>query len=203
MMDTTRLEAFSDGVFAIAITLLVIAIELPAPGGDLPRELVRLWPSYLAYAISFFVIGAIWINHHGMFQHVIRTDNGFLVLNLLQLMAIAFIPFPTAVLARAISSGSNERIAIVFYGATLLAVGIFVNLMWWYAARRRRLLDKNLSGQDIRRISRLLLVGPAAYAVAILAGLVLPWAALASFIAINIFFLWPRRISGAPPRLES
>lgn len=201
-MGTARLEAFSDGVFAIAITLLVIAIEVPA-GGDLARELVRLWPSYLAYAISFLVIGAIWINHHGMFQHVVRTDNSFLVLNLLQLMAIAFIPFPTAVLARALSSGADERTAIAFYGATLFAVGIFVNLMWWYAALARRLLDKTLSDAEIRRIRRVFLVGPTVYAIAILAGLVEPWVAIAIFIGVNLFFLWPRRISGDRLRADS
>jgi uncharacterized membrane protein len=203
MMETTRLEAFSDGVFAIAITLLVVAIALPAPGGSLRLELIRLWPSYLAYAISFFVIGAIWINHHGMFQHIVRTDNSFLVLNILQLMAIAFIPFPTAVLARAISTGSDERIATAFYGLTLFAVGIFVNLMWRYAARDRRLLDEALPDPAIRRIGRLLLVGPVVYAVATLAGFVMPWVALAIFIGINIFFLWPRQVSGGAPRSDS
>ena len=83
-MDITRLEAFSDGVFAIAITLLVLEIKVPPPGTAIGTELLHLWPSYLAYVVSFLVIGAIWINHHAMFKHIVRVDGMLLLLNVLQ-----------------------------------------------------------------------------------------------------------------------
>jgi uncharacterized membrane protein len=113
-VETSRLETFSDGVFAIAITLLILAIAVPPPGTALGRELLGLWPSYLAYGVSFLVIGAIWINHHALFRHIVRADGMLLLLNLLQLMAIAFLPFPTAVLAQAFHRGADEAIATAF-----------------------------------------------------------------------------------------
>ena len=191
-MKTDRLEYFSDAVFAIVITLLVIDIRLPEHlSGALAPTLVRLWPSYLAYAISFIVIGAIWINHHGMFLHIERTDNGFLLVNILQLMTIAFIPFPTAVLARAIADESGMTTATIFYGGTLVAVGISVNLMWHYAVRAG-LLKKGLGQAKVRLLGRRFLVGPLSYALATAVALVLPWAALTIFVGINVYFLWPR-----------
>ena len=125
-METGRLEGFSDGVFAVAITLLVFGIAVPPAGTSLPDELRQLWPSYLAYAVSFLVIGAIWINHHAMFWHIARTDGTLLLLNLLQLMLVAFLPFPTAVMASAFSHTADETIATAFYGGTLAVLGIIV-----------------------------------------------------------------------------
>ena len=112
-METNRLEAFSDGVFAIAITLLILEIKVP-PAANLGNGLLQLWPSYLAYAISFVVIGAIWINHHAMFDWIDRVDQKLLLLNTLHLMFIAFLPFPTAVLAEALHSGLNQSTAAAF-----------------------------------------------------------------------------------------
>ena len=107
-MDTNRLEAFSDGFFAITITLLVLEIKVPPLGSALGRELLSLWPSYLAYTVSFIVIGAIWINHHAMFDHIVRVDHTLLLLNTFHLMFIVFIPFPTAVLARSLHDGTED-----------------------------------------------------------------------------------------------
>src|SRR3954468_24501153 len=100
-METDRLEAFSDGVFAFAITVLVLALGVPEVGTPLGPALLRLWPDYVAYALSFIVIGAIWINHHAMFRHITRADPWVLLLNLLQLLCVAFLPYPAAILARA------------------------------------------------------------------------------------------------------
>jgi uncharacterized membrane protein len=199
-MNTTRLEFFSDGVFAIVITLLVIEIRLPEGRFDpLLPTLIGLWPSYLAFALSFFVIGAIWINHHGMFEHIDRTDNSFLLLNLLQLMAIAFIPFPTAVLAEAIAQGSGMPIAAAFYGSTLVMVGIFVNAMWRYAVSQN-LVKRTLDDAKLKLLTRRFLFGPVAYAIATVVALLLPWAALAIFVGLNVFYLWPRWKKKLPPR---
>jgi len=132
-MDTNRLEAFSDAVFAIAITLLVLEIKVPHSGAALGSELVNLWPSYLAYAISFIVLGAIWINHHAMFQHIIRVDHLFLFINIIFLMFVAFLPFPTAVLSQALHDRANISLATAFYGGTLAVIGSIVNIKWRYA----------------------------------------------------------------------
>src|SRR6202140_1196117 len=99
-METGRVEAFSDGVFAIAITLLILAVGIDkAPPGNLGTYLVNLWPAYLAYAVSFVTIGIMWVNHHLLFQHFARFDRPMLLLNILLLMLIAFVPFPTRVAA--------------------------------------------------------------------------------------------------------
>src|SRR4051812_27919668 len=190
MMDTDRVEAFSDGVFAFAITVLVLALGVPEVGTPLGPALLRLWPNYLAYAMSFVVIGAIWINHHAMFRHISRADPWVLLLNLLQLLFVAFLPFPTAVLARAFSSGVDEPIATAFYGATLAVLGLFVALTWTYATRRDGLLDDRISPEKARRLQRRYLVGPVFYSVAAVVGLFVPWVAVLMFIALNVYFLW-------------
>ncbi len=164
------------------------------PGAALGAALLRLWPSYLTYAVSFLLIGAIWINHHAMFRHIVRVDATLLVLNLLQLMVFAFLPFPTAVLAEAFIRGTGEGIAAAFYGGTLALGGIFVNAVWQYAARGHRLLSTHVTTDEARQIGRRYLIGPLAYAVAAVIGLVLPWLALLLYVFLTAFYLWPRRI---------
>lgn len=192
-MDTNRLEAFSDGVFAISITLLVLEIKVPHSGTQLGDELLHLWPSYLAYAVSFIVIGAIWLNHHVMFDHVVRANHQLQLLNTLHLMFIAFLPFPTAVLSDALHNRADEAIATAFYGGTLTVIGLLVVAIWYYAAHEHRLLTENISRDEARRFGHRLLAGPVSYAIATVIALFLPWLALAIFVAINAFFLWPRR----------
>ncbi|MDZ8055484.1 MAG: TMEM175 family protein [Aulosira sp. ZfuVER01] len=191
-MDTTRLEAFSDGIFAIAITLLVLEIKVPPPDTALGAALLHLWPSYLAYVVSFLVIGAIWINHHAMFKHIVRVDGTLLLLNVLHLMLIAFLPFPTAVLAEAFHRGTDEPIAAAFYGGILTVIGIFVNVMWQYAARGGQLLSAHTTATKIRKLNRQFLVGPTVYAIATVVALVMPWLSVLIFVLLNLFYLWPR-----------
>jgi uncharacterized membrane protein len=182
-MDTNRLEAFSDGVFAIAITLLILEIKVPHPGTSLGRELINLWPSYFAYAVSFIVIGAIWINHHAMFDHIVQVDHKLLLLNTLHLMFIAFLPFPTAVLSLALHNRVDEPVATLFYGGTLTVIGVFVTAMWCYASHEHRLLGENISRDEARWNGRRFLVGPVVYGVASLVALMVPWVALGFYIA--------------------
>jgi uncharacterized membrane protein len=191
-MNTNRLEAFSDGVFAIAITLLILEIKVP-PIADLGNGLLQLWPSYLAYAISFVVIGAIWINHHTMFDWIDRVDQKLLLLNTLHLMFIAFLPFPTAVFAEALHSGLNQSTAVAFYSGTLTVIGIFVTVMWHYASRHREFLNESISPDRARVIGRRFLIGPAGYALATILAFVNPWISIALFIGLNAYFLWPRQ----------
>ena len=113
-MKTSRLEAFSDGVFAVAITLLVLEINVPG-GENLWHELKEEWPSFASFFVSFWVIGIIWVNHHGLLDHLKRTDRGVLYLNLLVLMTVVFIPFSTALMAEHLKSGADEKVAALVY----------------------------------------------------------------------------------------
>ena len=191
--DTARLEAFSDGVFAIAITLLVLEIGVPhaGSGSQLAHDLGSQWPSYLGYALSFVVIGIMWMNHHTMFRDIERVDHTLLVLNLLLLMSIAFLPFPTAVLAEHIKDADARRTAVLIYGGTNVAIAVIFNLLWLYAAFGRRLIDEHVS--EARRRSRTVryLAGPVTYGIAIPLAFVSPWISLAIWIALGVLYLLP------------
>ena len=134
--DTSRLETFSDGVFAIAITLLILDVRVPHVEHDLGRALLALWPNYVGYVVSFLTIGVLWINHHRMFRLIRRTDHVFLVLNTLFLMVVAFVPFPTAVVAEYIRVPTERTVAAVAYGMTGIALAVMFNALWRYAAAR-------------------------------------------------------------------
>src|SRR5919112_4970826 len=137
---TGRIEAFSDGVFAIAITLLVIEIGVPhVEGTTLLGALVEQWPSYLGYVISFLQIGVIWANHHNRFRFIVRSDHILLFLNILFLMCVAFIPFPTALLADYMAGTDEHRTtAVAVYSGTLAVTAVFFTLLWLYATVNRR-----------------------------------------------------------------
>lgn len=191
-METNRLEGFSDGVFAIAITLLAIEIKIPHSAVDVGHALLDLWPSYLAYALSFIVLGNIWINHHAMFKQIVRVDQPFLIINIIFLMFVAFLPFTTAVLGQALHDGIDQSIVTAFYGGILAVIGVIVNIKWQYAAHKHQLLSKNISEHEAKLYGYRLLVGPLAYGVATLIALIAPWLALIIYVLINVFFFWPR-----------
>ncbi len=178
--ETARVEAFSDGIFAIAITLLVLNIRVPAPdltghGSTLLPALLRLWPAYLGYLISFFTIGIMWVNHHSMFVLIRRTDRYFLLISVFFLMCIAFLPFPTAVLAEYLPEPKGRRIAVALYSATFVLIAVAYNALWWYAVRVR-LLDENADREAVGTISRRYMLGPIAYAVSFALAFVNAWA---------------------------
>src|SRR5438034_2954891 len=131
--DTGRLVAFSDAVFAITITLLVLEIRPPTDDRNLQHGLVALWPSYLAYVVTFLFIGQVWANHHVMFDHIRAADRVVLLLSTLLLMVVAFLPFATAFLAGALRSGHGLRIAVVFYGIAFDATALTFTAVWQYA----------------------------------------------------------------------
>ena len=146
-----RLIFFSDAVFAIAITLLSLEIRLPGPEGSLTnvelwQRLLAIWPKYLAYVISFLVIGLFWIGHHRKFRIIQRYDSNLLLLNLLLLMLIAFIPFPTSLI-----SEYGNRTATIFYALVIILTGLLSAVLWWYASYGDRLIDPHL---DHRRRQR-------------------------------------------------
>jgi len=143
MSVTGRVEAFSDGVLAIAITLLVLDLRVPARDtleGSLAHELAREWPSYAAYVTSFLVIGIIWINHHAVFQLIDQVDRTLLFLNLLLLMSVAAIPFTTALLAEYLTAGRDARTAAVIYSGVMLAMAVAFSAIYARAARHPELL---------------------------------------------------------------
>jgi uncharacterized membrane protein len=164
-METNRLEAFSDGVFAIAITLLVIEIEVPHPESDgLAGALAGQWPSYVAYAVSFAVIGIMWVNHHGLIELVASVDRPLLFLNLLLLMFVAFMPFSTALLAEHLRSPSaDSHLAAAVYSANGVANAIGFNLIWRWIVRDERLLHAHLDVEQLRQRTRRFSLGLVIY----------------------------------------
>ena len=122
-MNKSRVEAFSDGVFAFAITLLVVTIAEPDDYSHLAHDLAQRWPSLAAYIVSFAVIGIMWLNHHSVFGYFSGVDRGLVYLNLFLLMTVAFLPFPTGVLGQALARGQGERTAAVVYGVSMTANG--------------------------------------------------------------------------------
>ena len=201
MIRTTRVEAFSDGVFAIALTLLVLTIEVPDVNGNLGRELTRLWPAYGAYALSVLVIGAIWVNHHAMFDQIDAVTWPLLFLNTAALGLVAFLPLPTEVLAKSLTAGHNERVATFFYGVPFALFG-FVTVATWAYARRRGLIKRSISSEHARRAELRLLVGPSIYTIGAALGLVVPALALALYAFLVAFFWYPTRAGHDPQTVD-
>jgi uncharacterized membrane protein len=189
--DTTRVEAFSDGVFAIAITLLVLDIRIePSEYDELRDALLREWPAYLAYVTSFLTVGSVWLAHHNLFTHLRYVDPVLLRLNLLLLLAAAFLPFPTGVLAQAIhASDEAERTAIVLYGATALLIELLLRASVRYALSQPELTDvppEKVPAPAAHRAWRESITS-ALYAVAILAGIfVFPKLATLAYLVVAI-----------------
>ena len=190
--QTARLEAFSDGVFAIAITLLIIEIHVPARehAETLGHELLRIWPSYLGYLTSFLTIGVMWINHHYVFELIARIDRTMLLLNTLLLMLIAFVPFPTAVLAQFIETG-GARAGAVLYGATLTLTAMTFFAWWRYASAGRRLIGDEVPDDVIDDITRAYTPGVLLYGGAALIAFLQPWVSAAAYLAIAVFYALP------------
>jgi uncharacterized membrane protein len=198
--DTNRLVAFSDSVFAISITLLVLEIRAPTADGNLLHALLALWPSYLAYIVTFLFIGQVWVNHHVMFDHIRVANRAVLLLNTLVLMVVAFLPFATSVLAEALRSGRGERTAIVFYCTAFDLTAVMFNAVWQYAYRRR-LLNEALGSVGATAISRRFQLALAWLTTGALLGAVLPLLGLGVIAAFNAFYWLP--IRGESPAGDS
>jgi uncharacterized membrane protein len=186
---TTRLEAFSDGVFAIAATLLVLEFSVPTVSGPrLGHELFHLWPSYLAYATSFLTIGIIWINHHYCVQTIARVDRTLLFLNLLLLIVVGFLPFPTKLVAQYLQK-PGEQAAVLAYVATFVVMSIVYNAWWRYASGGRRLIGESVPDSTVRAISRAFNPGIPMYSLVFLVAFLSPLASVALTFAIAAFYL--------------
>lgn len=199
-MGTNRLETFSDGVFAVAITLLVLDIRPPAEAensSDLWHALGDLWPHYAAYAVSFLVIGIVWVNHHAVMNVVARADRVLIFLNLLLLMAVALIPFATALLSEYLTHGEPEHAAAAAYSIVITLMGATFGAVWIYASSRRgRLLAADFPRGELPAITRRFVVGTPIYMVAIGVAFLSAVACLALHGALAIYYALARRGGG-------
>jgi uncharacterized membrane protein len=184
---TERIVAFSDGVFAIAITLLILNVGVSAAGGDLPQELRKAWPEYVSYGLSFLIIGIIWAQHHALFTLIRRTDHVFLLINIVFLMWVAFLPFPTHVLGQYLGKG-GEQTAMSFYSGTFLMGALAFNLLWRYASWGDRLLGEEVDRRLVRVTSRSYAQGPLLYLVDFALSFVSVPASLTLFFLLAVFY---------------
>ncbi len=184
---TNRLEAFSDGVLAIAITLLVLDIHVPQSAfGDLWRGIIDQWPSYLAYATSFITIGGLWLAHHAMFRRLQWANQRVMQVNLLLLMAVVFLPFPTRLLAEAIHNEDAERAAVIFYGLSLLVIQVLLSVLWAIVARDRSLLQPGVSSAEVSAIMRAATPNLGFYVAVIVLAILAPKVAAFGYLVIAI-----------------
>jgi len=196
-VTTARLETFADGVFAIAATLLILNVDSQVSGDlpDLGAQLAHIWPSYLAYAVSFVTIGIMWVNHHTVMSQVGRVDRRFLIATVGLLLCIAFVPFPTRLVAEHIRA-EGARDAALAYGFTMVATAIMFSVTWFYASRGGRLLHRNAEPAVVSGISRSYLPGPWIYLAATLLAFVSPTASVVLFMAIALFYVLESSLFG-------
>ena len=198
-METSRAEAFSDGVFAIAITLLILAvgIEQAIAEGGLKEQLLDLWPAYIAYGVSFLTVGIMWVNHHQIFRHFERVDRTLLLLNILLLMCISFTPFPTRVVAEHAKNGGDRQAAALLYGITMTCTAICFFAVWMYGSRR--LLRADTDMREVSGITRSYLPGVPTYATATAVAFVSSVASLIIFGIVAVFYAISSSFFGREP----
>jgi uncharacterized membrane protein len=189
----SRLEAFSDGVFAVAITLLALDLAVAGPGhGPLLRQLADHWPSFVAYLISFFTIGIIWVNHHALIANVAVVDRGLLYLNLVLLLFVVVIPSATGTMAEYLALGGQDaRVAMVLYAVAFAGMGLSFGAIFEWTLRSDRLHEP--VPESARRAARLRFsIGSVLYLAAILVAFVSPPAALGIIAAVAVYYVFER-----------
>jgi uncharacterized membrane protein len=197
-----RLVGLSDGVFAIAITLLVLEISVPTGSDDdLLRAILDQWPSYLAYVVSFSTIGVVWLAHSAVTEYLGSADAMVIRLNLLLLLVVSFLPFPTRLLAEYLGEDDPSRVAATVYGATLWLIAILAWVLWRYAVGAG-LLREDVSGATVERVTKRLTPALPFYLGLIVVGLFLPVVAVLGYLVVALVLLVPfglvrRRAAGA------
>jgi uncharacterized membrane protein len=189
--ETGRLEAFSDGIFAVAITLLVLEIKIPPQTTTgVAAWVLQQWPSFVAYLISFLTILIMWINHHAIFKLVHRTDHTFIVINGLLMLLITFVNYPTSVLAEHIQAPAraDQIFAATFYSGTFILISLAYQALWHYATFKRRLLSKRADPALIATIDKQYRFGPLFYLVAFGLAFVSVWASVAVNGGLAVYF---------------
>jgi uncharacterized membrane protein len=181
---------FSDGVIAIAITLLVLQIHVPsARQGSLVDALLAQWSHYLAFVVSFVVIGLMWVSHHTMFERIAAVDRRLLFINLLLLMGIAFLPFPTDLVATYVEAGgSNSSVAVAIYSGVMVAIGLTFTGMWLHLSNRPWLVVESIPPERVRSAFRRSLVSPIVYAFTVGLAFISPGACFVVYGLIALYF---------------
>jgi TMEM175 potassium channel family protein len=195
--ETARIEAFSDGVFAIAITLLVLDIKVPrelTAGDTLGRALARQWPAYLALVTSFATILIMWINHHRLFTLIGRFDHGLLFYNGLLLFGVIIVPFPTALVAEYLGR-PGQYLAAAIYNGTFFVIAVFFNLLWRSASKSHRLIDPAADRRAVQAVTESYRWGPFMYVAAFALAFVSVTASLALNLSLAVYFALPGRAS--------
>jgi uncharacterized membrane protein len=187
-MSAGRLQSYVDAILAIAATLLILNVTAGG-SGTLAHRLVHSWPSYAAYAVSFLTIGVIWINHHAILRLVEQPDPLFVIQNLLLLLFVGFLPFPTHVFADALRTGDGANAAAVFYGISATLMAASFNALWIYASHGRRLLRADASDRVVTGITRSFRPGILLYAAATVVGVFSAWASAAIYAGITLFYV--------------
>jgi uncharacterized membrane protein len=197
-VTTARLETFADGVFAIAATLLILNVDAQIREGStgIGDRLLEIWPSYIAYAVSFVTIGIIWSNHHTVMAQLGRVNRTFLMLNVFLLLCVAFLPFPTRLVAEHLRDRAELEPAALTYGATMTVMSVCYLSLWLYAIRGRRLLRDDSNPRTVSGITRSYLPGTPLWLTATLLALVSPLASVALFGAIALFYVVESSIFG-------
>jgi uncharacterized membrane protein len=197
-VSTTRLETFADGVFAIAATLLILNVDAQVGegSGTVGHRLLEIWPSYIAYAVSFVTIGIIWSNHHTVMHQLGRVNRTFLMLNVFLLLCVAFLPFPTRLVAEHLRDRHDLQPAALAYGATMTVMAVCYLALWLYASRDRRLLREDSDPRTVSGITRSYLPGSPLYLAATLLAFASPVASVAVFAAIALFYVIESSIFG-------
>lgn len=188
LLPTGRMEAFSDGVFAIVITLLVLELKVPTGGGDLWGELAHEWPAYLGYFVSFAFIGASWIAHSTMTRYVKASDAALLRLNLLLLLLVSVLPFTTSLMAQNLTN-AGERPAVVLFGLNLTLSAVVTSLVLRYVARRPDLASDDVAGPGLRAFERERRVAVVALVLATVLAIFFPVVAVSVFMLISALLL--------------
>jgi uncharacterized membrane protein len=194
-MSKARIEAFSDAVIAVAITLLALDLHVPDPTGpgSLAHRLGEQWPNYAAYVVSFLTIGIIWINHHAMLQRLVSVDHAILVLNLLLLLTIGVLPFSTALMAEYLDASHGQNLAAVIYGGSFLLMSLaFFAMQRHLLLSKQHLLKDHLTPEVRQAVLRRNAMGLLPYAVASVGGVVSPYLTLAICAGVAVFYALPR-----------
>ena len=185
--ETGRLTALSDGIIAIAMTLLVLDLKAPGPAEDLGHALPSQGYTFLSYVLSFLILGVFWVGHHLQFSYIRRTDRLHTWINIMFLMVIAFVPFSAAVLG----GHERDRVASVIYGANMAAGWALLLANWWYAARHRSITGVQSDPRLARTTLRLLWVGPLLYSAGIALSLVSTTTSIVVYAVVPILYvLW-------------
>ena len=197
LRESSRVEAFSDGVFSIAITLLVLTLAVPtyekaASAPELRRALLDQWPTYVAFVVSFLSILIMWASHHNIFSLIRRVDHVFLLLNGMVLMGVTLVPFPTQLLASHLGH-PGEGVAAEVYCVIVLFISLAYNALWYWARRGGHLLEPDASPQTLRAVTRQYAIAPLVYVAALGLALLNVWASIAIFIGVSVYYAIPTR----------